>query len=78
LHGNWISANSAFNALAFFALNSLSGARTQAAGLVLGHETDAGQRYAIASDHVRIAIAELLEQAVGVTYSSAGGYPELA
>ncbi|HSP08793.1 MAG TPA: VTT domain-containing protein [Candidatus Dormibacteraeota bacterium] len=35
----------------------------QVAGLVLVRETDAGQLYAIASDHVRIAIAQLLEQA---------------
>lgn len=35
----------------------------QTAGLAAVRETEEGRRYAIASDHVRIAIAELLEQA---------------
>jgi membrane-associated protein len=35
----------------------------QRAGLAVARETAAGQRYAIASDHVRIALGEMLEQA---------------
>jgi DNA-binding transcriptional ArsR family regulator len=33
----------------------------QSAGLAVVDETDAGQRYALAGDHVRIALAEILE-----------------